>query len=235
MTQTTPIDSQPVPARRSVVSDDVAYILPMGIFLGFIFLQGQWPNHYALLYLLKTIATAIALIGLRKHFTKIRWNAWWLGLIVGTVGIVQWIGLQLWLQKHFAFFAPPRDAYNPLEHFHTTASLFGFIAVRTIGAAIVVPFMEELFWRDYLWRQILAPNDFKLASVGEWAWAPFLAVSAAFTVVHGNWWLTAFFWGLLVAGLLVYTKSLGACIIAHATSNLLLAIYVLRYHDWAFW
>ena len=39
----------------------------------------------------------------------------------------------------------------------------------------------------------------------------------------------------MIGALLVYTKSLGACIIAHAVTNLLLALYVLKTHDWAFW
>jgi hypothetical protein len=39
----------------------------------------------------------------------------------------------------------------------------------------------------------------------------------------------------MIGALLVYTKSLGACIIAHATTNLLLALYVLKTGDWAFW
>jgi hypothetical protein len=113
--------------------------------------------------------------------------------------------------------------------------MWSFIGVRIAGAVLVVPVMEELFWRDYLWRMILAPNDFKLAKVGEWGWMPFLIVSGVFSVVHGNWWLTAIVWALMVGALLVYTKSLGACIIAHATTNLLLALYVLKTHDWSFW
>ncbi len=104
-----------------------------------------------------------------------------------------------------------------------------------IGAVLVVPVMEELFWRDYLWRQILAPSDFKLASVGEWGWAPYLAVAGAFALVHGNWWATSIIWALMVGALLAYTKDLGACIIAHAVTNLLLAFYVLGKKDWAFW
>jgi len=60
-------------------------------------------------------------------------------------------------------------------------------------------------------------------------------VPAGFAFVHGNWWLTSVVWALMIGGLLVYTKSLGACIIAHAVTNLLLALYVLRTHDWAFW
>jgi membrane protease YdiL (CAAX protease family) len=53
--------------------------------------------------------------------------------------------------------------------------------------------------------------------------------------VHGNWWLTSIVWALMIAALLVYTKSIGACIIAHGVTNLLLALYVLRTRDWAFW
>ena len=110
-----------------------------------------------------------------------------------------------------------------------------FIAVRVASATLVVPVMEELFWRDFLWRSIIAPNDFKLAQIGEWDWKAFVVVTGLFATVHGNWWLTAIVWGAMVAGLLIYTKSLGACIIAHAVTNLLLAIYVLIYKDWAFW
>ena len=103
------------------------------------------------------------------------------------------------------------------------------------GAVLVVPVMEELFWRDYLWRRVVAPNDFKLAAVGEWDWKAYLVVSLAFAVVHGNWWATSIVWGLMIGGLLAYTRSLGACIVMHATTNLLLALYVLRTGDWTFW
>jgi CAAX prenyl protease-like protein len=95
--------------------------------------------------------------------------------------------------------------------------------------------MEELFWRDFLWRSFLAPNNFKLAAIGEFDWKVFFGIAAFFSLVHGNWWLTAIVWALMIHCLLVYTKSIGACIIAHGVTNLLLAAYVLRTHDWAFW
>src|SRR5687767_6250977 len=144
--------------------------------------------------------------------------------------------MQLWLQR-FEFFAPPapEDVFDPTKAFGSAGMMWSFVAVRIIGAVLVVPVMEELFWRDYLWRQIIAPNDFKLARVGEWDWKALVGVSLLFAVVHGNWWLTSIVWALMIGGLLVYTKSLGACIIAHAVTNLLLAVYVLRYKDWAFW
>ena len=143
--------------------------------------------------------------------------------------------MQLWLQAHFAWFKPDPQAFNPFTAFQSSTAAWSFVAVRVASAVLVVPVMEELFWRDYLWRQILAPNDFKLAEVGEFDWMPFLLVPLAFATVHGVCWPTAIVWALMIGALLVYTKSLGACIIAHGVTNLLLAIYVLQKHAWDLW
>ncbi len=221
--------------------DDLAYIAPMGVFLILTWLGANEtfkrivPHAYPVIYATKTIVVGCLLALLWRNYTKIRWNHWWLGILVGVVGIFQWVPMQLWLQKHFEFFRPSGDAFNPTTEFATPAALYAFFTIRLIGAVLVVPVMEELFWRDFLWRQILAPHDFKLARVGEWNWIPFVVVSSAFAVVHGNWWLTSIVWALMIACLLVYTKSLGACIIAHAVTNLFLGVYVIRTQDWAFW
>ncbi|MGH7213538.1 MAG: CAAX prenyl protease-related protein [Tepidisphaeraceae bacterium] len=207
----------------------------MAFFLAFTWVGGTWRNLYVASYIIKTIVVAIALVVLWRHFTPIRWNYWWLGLIVGVIGIFQWVGMQLWLQQHVEHFRPDENVFDPTKAFNSPAAMYAFVAVRVVGAVLVVPVMEELFWRDFLWRSILAPNDFKLARVGEWAWSPFIIVSAAFATVHGNWWATAIVWALMVGALLVYTKSLGACIVAHATTNLLLAGYVWWTRDWSFW
>ena len=238
-----PIDYETPPARRSDVRDDIAYVLPMLVFLAFTWLganaavKARVPHAYPVSYVAKTVVVAALLVLLRRHYTKVRWNHWWLGVVVGVVGIFQWVGMQLWLQQHVAFFAPPaaEQVFDPLRDLASPELRWSFIAVRVLGAVLLVPVMEELFWRDFLWRQILAPNDFKLAGVGEWGWTPFVCVSLAFALVHGNWWLTSVVWAMMVGGLLAWTKSLGACIVAHAVTNALLAAYVLRTHDWAFW
>ena len=223
--------------RRPLIRDDgFAYVLPMALFMAFTWVGGKWPSLYPASYVAKVVLVTIALVALWRHYTKISWRYWWLGGIVGVIGIFQWVGMQLWLQRNVEFFAPSGDPFDPTQVFAgSDVLLYGFLAVRIIGAVLVVPVMEELFWRDFLWRQILAPNDFKLAEVGERAWAPFLIVSLVFAFVHGNWWLTSIVWALMIGALLMYTKSLGACIIAHAVTNLLLAVYVLKYRDWAFW
>lgn len=223
------------PARRNLLSDDTAYFLPMAVFLGFVWIGGQSKSLYPAAYVSRAIIVAVLLWCFRRHYTKIRWDFWWLGIIVGIIGIFQWVGMQLWLQNHFAFFKPGKDFFNPETAFPHPAAFWSFVAVRIAGAVLVVPFMEELFWRDYLWRYIIAPNNFKLAEVGERDWKALLLVSGAFAFVHGNWGLTAVVWALLVGLLLYRTRSLGACIIAHGVTNLLLALYVLRTHDWSFW
>jgi uncharacterized protein len=257
------LDSEPTPPpKRAWLRDDIAYILPMAAFLTFTWAGGNWKSFYPISYVAKVIITAILLVICWRHYTKISWRYWWLGVIVGVIGIVQWVPMQLWLQDHVAFFAPRHtcvthpdisqkgpgqcpickaelvpDVFNPFApgKFPSPTIAWAFVAVRIIGAVLVVPVMEELFWRDFLWRQIIAPNDFKLARVGEFEWTAFLIIPLVFAAVHGNWWLTSIVWALMIGALLVYTKSLGACIIAHATTNLLLAAYVLKWKDWAFW
>jgi len=235
--QCEPLEAPPTQTRPRV-RDDVAYFLPMGVFLGLTQIGVTWPATYPIVYVAKTIVVGVMLFMLRQSFTKISWKFWWLGAIVGVIGIFQWVGMQLWLQNHVTFFKPDPAAalFNPLTAFSSPALSYAFIGVRwLIGASIVVPIMEELFWRDFLWRQTIAPSNFKLATIGEFSWPAVLLVSGAFALVHGNWWLTSIVWALMIAGLLVYTKSLGACIVAHGVTNLLLGAYVLYTHDWGFW
>jgi hypothetical protein len=130
----------------------------------------------------------------------------------------------------------PAATFRPFRWFDEPWQAWVFIAIRWIvGATILVAIMEELFWRDFVWRTILAPNDFKLAAIGEPDWKAFVGVALVFALVHGNWWLTSIVWALMISWLLVKTRSIGACIVAHATTNLLLGAYVLYTGDWTFW
>jgi len=235
-----PLNYEPKPAKPRL-REDLAYILPMGVFMLFVYLgtKGQDTPHgntwYPWTYVARAAIVGLMLIAFRHAYTKIRWNHWWLGLLVGIAGFFQWVGMQLFLQKHLAMFKPADDAFNPDLFFTNPISRYAFIAVRLFGASIVVPFMEELFWRDFGWRSIIAPNDFKLAKVGEWDLKAFLVIPLIFCIVHGNWWPTAIVWALMIGALLAYTKSVGACIIAHATTNLMLGLYVLYSKQWFFW
>lgn len=241
-----PVTTEPTARPKLPIREDLAYILPMAAFMLFVFLGAKGPEltvhqayaghyWYPWTYLARVIVVGAMLVWFWPAFTRIRWNGWWLGVIVGLLGTAQWIGMQLLLQQHFDFFKPSDKVFNPELFFADPAVRWAFILLRMTGAVIVVPVMEELFWRDYVWRTIIAPNDFKLAQVGEWDWKAFLIVPLVFSLVHGNWWATAIVWALMIGGLLAWTRSLGACIIAHATTNLLLALWVLYTKQWFFW
>jgi CAAX prenyl protease-like protein len=154
---------------------------------------------------------------------------------MGVLGIVQWVGMEkllLYIAPHYP--RPEVEPYNPFLAIASPAWRWSFIAVRLASATLLVPVMEELFWRDFAWRTLIAPVDFKLADVGEVDWKAILIVSLIFASVHVQW-ITALVWGIIIAGLLVLTRSLGACIIMHAVTNLLLGLYVLKTGDWYFW
>src|ERR1044072_2537091 len=94
------LDYQSPQPRGPFLRDDIAYILPMFTFLGFVWLGTNWykEQHWTwpAAYLARTLIVAALLIYLWPRFTKVRWNYWWLGILVGVIGIFQWIGMQLW-------------------------------------------------------------------------------------------------------------------------------------------
>ncbi|HEX8323641.1 MAG TPA: CAAX prenyl protease-related protein [Tepidisphaeraceae bacterium] len=225
---------------------EFAYLLPMGVFMAFTFAGGQWKDFYPFTYVLKTLIVAGLLLALWRSYTRVRWTHLGLGFAVGVVGLVQWVGMEKlfmsvpWMSWTRMTADIRAEAFRPYEHFESAAAMWGFIAVRWAGASLVVPVMEELFWRDYLWRTIASPNDYRLQHVGEYDKTAFWGVPLAFAVVHPQW-LTAIVWALLVGWLLWKTKSIGACIVAHATTNFLLGAYVLiawygfGRDEWFFW
>lgn len=238
-------EASPAPAppaeSKPLVRPDLAYILPMAVFLVFIWGGAQGAETaagntwYPWAYLGRTVVVGAMLVLFRHSYARIRWNHWWLGVIVGIAGVFQWVGMQLFLQKHFAFFGPAEKSFNPEAFFTEPAAYWAFVGVRLLGTALVVPFMEELFWRDFCWRSVIDFDKFQQVGVGAWSWKAFVAVPLFFSLAHGNWWLTSIVWAFMIGGLLASTRSLGACIVAHAVTNFLLGLYVLQTKQWFFW
>src|SRR6476469_7609347 len=88
-----PVDHEPKPPPRGgfLDRDDVAYIAPMLAFLLLISVGGWSDKLYPIAYAARTILAAALLAYFWKHYTKIRWNHWWLGIIVGVIGIFRWM------------------------------------------------------------------------------------------------------------------------------------------------
>ncbi len=104
---------------------------------------------------------------------------------------------------------------------------------RFLGAVIVVPIVEELFWRSFALRWIIDEN-FTTVPIGAFTWFSFLVIVLGFGFEHHRW-LVGLAAGVIYNGLLYYKKDLSACVLAHAVTNLLLGVYVLLTQQWNFW
>ncbi len=107
------------------------------------------------------------------------------------------------------------------------------IAVRTLGAALLVPVMEELFWRSFLMRWVQSPvfEGVQPAAVGLRA----IVISTFLFVLAHTLWLAAIVAGLAYALLYVRSGKLWLPVIAHAVTNGTLAAWVVATGNWQFW
>ena len=104
---------------------------------------------------------------------------------------------------------------------------------RIAGAVLVVPLMEELFWRSFLIRYIIDKN-FDSVRLGTFTWASFLITAVLFGLEH-DYILAGIMAGVFYNLLLYKTRSLAQCVLAHTVTNLALAIYVVSTGKWQFW
>ena len=107
------------------------------------------------------------------------------------------------------------------------------VTLRLLGFALVVPVMEELFWRSFLMRWI-DRRDFLAADPrAASAMALFLS-SFAFALEHREW-LAGLLAGLAYGMIYRRSGNLRACIASHATTNLTIAGWILATHQWRLW
>jgi uncharacterized protein len=111
--------------------------------------------------------------------------------------------------------------------------LWPLIAVRWAGAALVVPLMEELFWRSFLMRWIQSPL-FEAVPPQHVGLKAVVLSTFVFTLAH-TLWLAAIVAGLAYAWLYVRTGKLWVAVLAHAVTNGVLGVWVVATGQWAFW
>jgi CAAX prenyl protease-like protein len=105
---------------------------------------------------------------------------------------------------------------------------------RGIRATIIVPIVEELFWRGWLMRWLINP-DFEKVPLGAYTPASFLLTALLFASEHGAYWEVGLAAGLIYNAWMIRTKSLGDCILAHAVTNGILSAYVVFANKWEYW
>lgn len=109
-----------------------------------------------------------------------------------------------------------------------------WIVFRTLSAIVTVPIAEELAFRGFLLRRFISP-DFEALPLRTFTWLGLGISSIAFGLLHGNLWTAGVLAGLLYAWALVRRGRIGEAVVAHATTNPLLAGYVLIFQRWHLW
>jgi exosortase/archaeosortase family protein len=135
----------------------------------------------------------------------------------------------LWLLLSPAAGPEPPGPWNALP----PVTAFLWVIARVIGAAVIVPLAEELAFRGYLMRRLIA-RDFDSVPPGSFTWLSFLLSSVAFGVLHERW-LAGIVAGLLYAVAVYCRRRLSDAVVAHAVTNALLAVHVLVGERWSLW
>jgi len=178
-------------------------------------------------YAVKTLLTAGCLAWAWNGFKgEIRVTFSGEAVLAGVFVFFCWIGLD-GLYPHAG-----QSAFNPyLEA--PGHIVYLVMAVRILGAVLVVPLMEEVFWRSFALRFVLR-KDFLALPLGSFSWYAFVLNVVLFGLEHHRW-LAGILAGAVYALLLHRSKNLFIPILAHAVTNLLLAIYVVFSGNWSFW
>ncbi len=175
-------------------------------------------------YPFQSLATAGLLLYYRRAYrNEIRVVFEWSAVLSGILVFVLWVSLD-GLYPHLG---AAKD-----QSYAAGASAYE-IAIRLIGASLVVPVAEEVFWRSFALR-FLIRSDFKAVPLGQFTWFSFVCISLAFGFEHHRW-LAGIIAGMVYAALLYRSKNLFSPILSHAVTNALLGIYVIATGKWYFW
>ena len=190
-------------------------------------------------YLAKTLIGAWMLWLLRPFIPEMRWRVSWEAILVGIGVFAMWVGLGdflrwLGINSSFAELKLSAKSWEPFVTFgEGSGQAWLFICARILGSSLVVPFLEEVFFRSFLYRYIAKP-DFQSVSLGQFIWAPFVMSAVLFGFEHREW-LAGILCAFAYQGLVIRKNSLGDAITAHALTNFLLGLWVVWRGAWHFW
>lgn len=109
-----------------------------------------------------------------------------------------------------------------------------FLLFRVLQAVVVVPIIEELFWRGWLMRWLI-DADFERVRLGAYAPLSFFLTAVLFASEHGPHWDVALAAGLAYNAWMIRTWCLADCILAHAATNAALCVYVIGWGKFEYW
>ena len=214
-------------------------VLPFAVFIALTFLQdhcGEAARYW--IYFGKTLAGGAMLLAVRRHLAELEWRFSWEAVAVGVAVFALWVGLDDLLAR-LGLPAYPKlkisgAGWNPNVVFGASSPLaIFFVLTRIVGSTFVVPPLEEIFYRSFVYR-FLAGKDFLAVPLGKFLPVPFFVTSLLFGLEHREW-LAGLLCGFAYQGLVIWKGRLGDAVTAHGITNLLLGLWVVWKGAWQFW
>ena len=216
-------------AKREAIGVEnptATYLVPFLAILAAGMLASALSSGFEALYPLRPLAAGLALYRYRARLRRLQWRMTWRGPAVGIVVFAIWIiGARL----------QAGPATMPLELAAMPVALrVSWMAVRAIASATVVPLAEELAFRGFLMRRLVAA-DFQSVPYQSVGIGALLLSATVFGLSHGTMWFPGVVAGLLYGAVTRRGGSLGEAVSAHATTNALIAALVLSDGRWQLW
>jgi len=212
--------AQRAPLMPFLADPVVAQILPFAVFMASALLANTFANAPALVYPLRALAMAAVLALVLPHLRALPWRLDPLSLAAGlAIGVI------------WAATSPPATASDQALSGVLAALPQGeftlWVLARVLGTVVLVPVIEELFFRAYLLT--------RLGGQPAPIWRLVLAVavtSALFGALHDRWALAAVA-GAVYALLRLRSGRVTDAILSHATSNAWIAGAAILANDWS--
>lgn len=226
--------------KKITSSPALIRVVPFALFLALTFTQDKFGDAGRFwIYLGKSIV-GVALVAVMWPWVReMRWKFTWEAVVVGVAVFVMWVGLddlivRLGFPGSYPKIHPNAEPWNPNAVFGSGSTLaMLFIVGRILGSSLVVPPLEEVFYRSFVYRYLLA-KDFTTVPFNRFAWIPFLVTAAIFGSAHREW-LAAVLCAFAYQGLVLWKNRLGDAITAHAITNFLLGLWIVWKDEWHFW
>jgi CAAX prenyl protease-like protein len=232
-------DALPAAAQGSAAPPFAAYVAPFAAFMVATALEPHvpaawWPWAYAG----KLALVAALLWRHRAAYPRPRGAgvAWAAGL--GVLAGVAWVWLakiEVWQHLPAAvrtWLAPARQGFDP-DSIAAPFARQATLALRLAGLALIVPLMEEVFWRGFLVRWFVAER-FHVVPEGAANAAGAAAATGLFVAVHPEI-LAALAWAVAAHLVWLRGRNLWANVAFHAGSNAALGAWIVTQRDWALW
>lgn len=217
-------------------SPSLPYVLP---FAGFVLLLGLVPLldlGPRLDQIVRLGLIGAVLITVSRSVLDLRVPRWIGSVAVGVLVFILWVlpdlvfpGYREGILFSNSIFGTSDGAFAESGRTDSVA-----LALRFTRAAVLVPIVEELFWRGWLPRWIIN-HDFERVPMGTYTAAAFWITAVGFALEHGSYWDVGLAAGIVYNWWMYRTRSLGDCILAHAVTNACLSGYVILMGAWRYW